>query len=85
MPTIGMPKVKIQFESMGLTAIQRSERGVCLLLLKEETVKEKTKFKFTSLADVKKKALSRRSILPAKRKRNKWRATLVMTFISMSI
>lgn len=57
MPTIGMPKVKIQFESMGLTAIQRSERGVCLLLLKEETVKEKTKFKFTSLADVTKKGV----------------------------
>lgn len=57
MPTIGMPKVKIEFESMGLTAIQRSERGVCLLLLKEETVKEKTKFKFTSLADVKKKGV----------------------------
>lgn len=55
MPTIGMPKVKIQFESMGLTAIQRSERGVCLLLLKEETVKAKTKFKFTSYADVQKK------------------------------
>lgn len=57
MPTIGMPRVKIEFESMGLTAIQRSERGICLLLLKEETVKEKTKFKFTSLADVKKKGV----------------------------
>ena len=57
MPTIGMPKVKIQFESMGLTAIQRSERGVCLLLLKEEAVKEKTKFNFTSLADVRKKGV----------------------------
>lgn len=53
MPTIGMPKVKIQFESMGLTAIQRSERGICLLLLREETVKEKTRFKFISRADIK--------------------------------
>lgn len=55
MPTIGMPQVKIEFESMGLTAIQRSERGVALLLLNEPKITagglgDRT-FKFASLAD----------------------------------
>lgn len=47
-----MPKVKIAFESMGLTAIQRSERGIVLLLLKSENVDEEGSFKFTSLIDM---------------------------------
>lgn len=51
MPTIGMPRVQIEFESMGLTAIQRSERGVVLLILKEENIIEKSRYKFASLAD----------------------------------
>ena len=54
MPTIGMPKVKISFESMGLTAIQRSERGIVLLLLKTTNSKEAGAYQFTSLADVSK-------------------------------
>lgn len=51
MPTQGMPKVKIQFESMGLTAIQRSERGIALLLLKETEITGAGSYRFTSLAD----------------------------------
>lgn len=61
MPTIGMPKVRIQFESMGLTAIQRSARGIVLLLLKEDTVREQTSFMFTSLADVKLKQIVKKT------------------------
>ena len=52
MPTIGMPKVKISFESMGLTAIQRSERGVVLLLLKTAEAGEVGEYQYTSLADI---------------------------------
>ena len=47
-----MPKVKISFESMGLTAIQRSERGVVLLLLKTAEPSEVGQYKYTSLADI---------------------------------
>ena len=36
MPTIGMPKIQIEFRSQGLSAIQRSERGIVLLLLKDD-------------------------------------------------
>jgi len=52
MPTIGMPKVKIAFESMGLTAIQRSERGIVLLLLKGEKEEELGSYKFNSLVEM---------------------------------
>lgn len=52
MPTIGMPKVKIVFESMGLTAIQRSERGIVLLLLKGTNDNEIGAYKFRSLVDM---------------------------------
>ncbi|NLY09366.1 MAG: phage tail sheath protein [Tissierellia bacterium] len=52
MPTIGMPKIQIEFESMGLTAIQRSERGIVLLILKETAEKPKNSFRFASLVDV---------------------------------
>lgn len=52
MPTIGMPKIKIEFESMGLTAIQRSERGIVLLILKEDTIVDKTSYLFTHLGDL---------------------------------
>ena len=51
MPTQGMPKVKIQFESMGLTAIQRSERGIALLLLTETEIQGTGSYRFTSVAD----------------------------------
>lgn len=52
MPTIGMPKVKIAFESAGLTAIQRSERGILLLLIKATGNDEVGSYKLTSLVDV---------------------------------
>ena len=52
MPTIGMPQIKIQFESMGLTAIQRSERGILLLLLKGETEEEQGSYKMNTLLDM---------------------------------
>lgn len=52
MPTIGMPKIKIQFESQGLTAIQRSERGIVLLLLKGETPEEQGSYKLNTLLDL---------------------------------
>lgn len=59
MPTIGMPKVKISFESMGLSAIQRSERGIVLLLLKADSGDEAKEYQFTSLIDLpKEKAFS---------------------------
>lgn len=49
---MGLPKVKITFESMGLSAIQRSERGIVLLLLKGTTEKEQGSYKFNSLIDL---------------------------------
>lgn len=52
MPTIGMPQVKIVFESAGLTAIQRSERGIVLLLLKGTNPEELGSYKFNSLLEV---------------------------------
>lgn len=52
MGTMGLPKVKITFESMGLTAIQRSERGIVLLLLKGTTAEEQGSYKFNSLIDM---------------------------------
>lgn len=52
MPTIGMPKVKIVFESAGLTAIQRSELGIVLLLLEAKNDNELGSYKFNSLVDV---------------------------------
>lgn len=52
MPTIGMPEVKIQFESAGLTAIQRSERGIVLLLLESKKPDEQKSYKFNSLMEV---------------------------------
>lgn len=52
MPTIGMPKVKIVFESAGLTAIQRSELGIVLLLIKGTNPNEMGSYKFKSLIDV---------------------------------
>lgn len=52
MPTIGMPQIKIQFESQGLTAIQRSETGIVLLLLKGESAEEQGSYKFNSLVEV---------------------------------
>lgn len=59
MSTIGMPKVKISFESMGLSAIQRSERGIVLLLLKAEDSSEVGEYQFTTLLDLpKEKPLS---------------------------
>ena len=47
-----MPKVKISFESMGLSAIQRSERGIVLLLLKTTNSEEVGAYQYTSLADI---------------------------------
>ena len=50
--TIGMPEIQIAFQSAGMTAIQRSERGVVVLLLKD-TVATEEKYMFRSLANVK--------------------------------
>ena len=47
-----MPKVKIAFESAGLTAIQRSETGIVLLLIKGTNPQEVGSYKFTSLIDL---------------------------------
>ncbi|NLY20129.1 MAG: phage tail sheath protein [Tissierellia bacterium] len=52
MPTIGMPRIAIEFKSAGLTAIQRSERGIALLILKDDTNKVQHSYTFTNLADV---------------------------------
>lgn len=52
MGTMGLPKIKITFESMGLTAIQRSERGIVLLLIKGTKPEEQGSYKFTSLFDL---------------------------------
>lgn len=48
--TIGMPKIQIDFRSKGLTAIQRSERGRVVLLIKDST-QNKTPLYHRSLAD----------------------------------
>lgn len=53
MAKIGMPEIKIVFESQGLSAIQRSERGIVLLLLKGEKEGEQGSFKFSSLLELK--------------------------------
>lgn len=51
--SFGMPKIKITFESLGLSAIRRSERGVALLILKDEGFSGKDKsFTYRSLAEV---------------------------------
>lgn len=47
-----MPKVKIAFESAGLTAIQRSETGIVLLLINGTSPEEQGSYKFTSLIDI---------------------------------
>lgn len=47
-----MPKVKIAFESAGLQAIQRSARGIVLLLIKSETPDEQGEYKLNSLFDL---------------------------------
>ena len=52
MPTIGMPKVKIAFESAGLQAIQRSARGIVLLLIKGTKPEELGEYKLNSLFDL---------------------------------
>ena len=52
MPTIGMPKVKIAFESAGLAAIQRSARGIVLLLIKSSNPDEQGEYKLNSLFDL---------------------------------
>ncbi|WP_299033888.1 phage tail sheath C-terminal domain-containing protein [uncultured Anaerococcus sp.] len=52
MPTIGMPQIKIAFESQGLTAIQRSERGIVLLLLKGENEEEQGSYRMNTLLDL---------------------------------
>lgn len=52
MGTMGLPKVKITFESMGLSAIQRSERGTVLLLIKGTNDNEQGSYKFNSLIDL---------------------------------
>lgn len=67
MPTIGMPKIQIEFRSQGLSAIQRSERGIVLLLLKDDAkVKkenlEKCSLMYTNLADVKEDAVSKENM-----------------------
>lgn len=59
MPTIGMPTVKIEFKSKGLTAIQRSARGIVLLILKETEDKQVKDFTFTNLAQVDEKLFSK--------------------------
>lgn len=52
MPTVGMPKVKIVFESAGLTAIQRSARGIVLLLIKSNNPEEQGEYRLNSLFDI---------------------------------
>lgn len=52
MPTVGMPKVRIVFESAGLTAIQRSARGIVLLLIKSNNPEEQGEYRFNSLFDI---------------------------------
>lgn len=47
---IGMPKIKITFQSLGLSAIQRSERGILLLLLKYDG-SGKRSFDFKNMAE----------------------------------
>lgn len=51
MPTIGLPKIEIEFRSRGLTAIQRSERGIVFLLLRD-TTKAAGQRVYSSLIDV---------------------------------
>ena len=55
MARIGMPEIKIVFESQGLSAIQRSERGIVLLLLKGENEEEQGSYKLTTLFDLSEK------------------------------
>lgn len=50
-----MPEIKIVFESQGLSAIQRSERGIVLLLLKGENEDEQGSYKLNTLFDLSEK------------------------------
>ena len=50
--SFGMPKIQITFESLGLSAIRRSERGIAMLILKQDTLEQGQSFMFRSLADL---------------------------------
>ena len=52
MSNFGMPKVNIAFQSAGMQAIQRSERGILLLLIKATNPEEVGSYKLTSLIEV---------------------------------
>lgn len=48
----GMPKIQITFESLGLSAIRRSERGIAMLILKQEDITKGKSFLMRSLVDL---------------------------------
>ena len=52
--SFGMPKIQIVFESLGLSAIRRSERGIAMLILKQETLEKGQSFLLRSQADLEK-------------------------------
>ena len=52
MPTIGMPQVQMNFASKGVTLIQRSARGIVLMILKDSTNAVRQTFEYSSLMDV---------------------------------
>lgn len=58
--TNAMPQIQIAFKSQGLTAIQRSERGKVVLMLKDAQIKKLTTFR--SLAEVESVGYAQKSV-----------------------
>lgn len=49
---MGLPKISIRFESLALTAIARSEKGIVALILKTNKEDSNTSYSFRTLAEV---------------------------------
>lgn len=47
-----MPSVNIAFYEKGITAIQRSERGIVAMILEDDVAKHKTPYKLYTVADI---------------------------------
>lgn len=49
---MGLPSIVITFKEKGITAIQRGQRGIMAMILKEATIPEKNKFVVYSTTDI---------------------------------
>lgn len=47
-----MPSINVVFKEKGITAIARSDRGIVLLILKEETLPTQTEYNLYTVDDI---------------------------------